>query len=149
NFPGRGSDAFVPFTAFALAHLTGRKTPGGTKTAGDPLVWYPPEVEGGFELGKPPKAGGKETRRVRLDRPDARPGEKLTITATDTADPGIYRIVPEGKPDSAGPIFAVNADLRESANLEVALNKDISAMLGYEPVVIQAGAGTEAAVNQT
>ncbi len=149
NFPGRGSDAFVPFTAFTLAHLTGRKTPGGTKTAGDPLVWYPPEVEGGFELVKPPKAGEKDNRRVRLDRPDASPGEKLTITATDTADPGIYRIVPEGKPDSSGPTFAVNADLRESANLEVALNADMTKILGYEPIVIQAGAGTEAAINQT
>ena len=149
NFSGRGSDAFVPFTAFTLAHLTGRKTPGGTKTAGDPLVWYPPEVEGGFELVKPPKAGEKGSRRVRLDRPDARPGEKLTITATDTFDPGIYHIVPEGKPDSAGPVFAVNADLRESANLEIASNQDLIKMLGYDPVVIQAGAGTEAAVNQT
>jgi hypothetical protein len=149
NFPGRASDAFVPFTAFTLAHLTGRKTPGGTRTAGDPLVWYPPEAEGGFELVKPPKAGEKETRRVRLDKPDAKAGEKLAITATDTADPGIYRIVQEGKPDSSGPVFAVNADLRESANLETAENKDLIALLGYEPIVIQAGAGTEAAVNQT
>jgi hypothetical protein len=149
NFPGRGSDAFVPFTAFTLAHLTGRKTPGGTKTAGDPLVWYPPEAEGGFELVKPPKAGEKELRRVRLDKPEARPGEKLSITATDTADSGIYRIVPEGKPDSSGPLFTVNADLRETANLETATNQDMAKLLGYEPTVIQAGAGVEAAVNQT
>ena len=149
NFPGRGSDAFVPFTAFTLAHLTGRKTPGGTKTAGDPLVWYPPEAEGGFELVKPPKQGEKDVRRVRLDKPDAKPGEKLAITATDTADPGVYRIVPEGKPDSAGPLFAVNADLRESASLDVATNKDLMKLLDFEPTVIQAGAGTEAAVNQT
>jgi hypothetical protein len=149
NFPGRGSDAFVPFTSFTLAHLTGRKTPGGTKTCGDPLVWHPPEAEGGFELLKPPKSGEKDVRRVRLDKPEAKPGEKLTVTATDTIDPGIYRIVPEGKPDSAGPLFAVNADLRESANLEVAENKDLVQMLGFEPTVIQAGAGTEAAVNQT
>jgi len=149
NFPGRASDAFVPFTAFTLAHLTSLKTPGGTKTAGDPLIWYPPEAEGGFELVKPPKAGEKEPRRVRLDKPDAKPGEKLAITATDTADPGIYRIVQEGKPDSTGPVFAVNADLRESANLETAANTDLIKLLGYEPIVIQAGAGTEAAVNQT
>ena len=38
---------------------------------------------------------------------------------------GIYHIVPEGKPDSAGPVFAVNADLRESANLEIASNQDL------------------------
>ncbi|MFO0805748.1 MAG: BatA domain-containing protein [Gemmataceae bacterium] len=149
NFPGRGSDAFVPFTSFTLAHLTGRKAPGGTKTAGDPLVWYPQDAEGGFELVKPPKPGEKDVRRVRLDKPEAKPGEKLAITATDTADPGIYRIVPEGKPDSSGPTFAVNPDLRESANLEIALNKDLVKLLDFEPTVIQAGSGTEAAVNQT
>ncbi len=149
NFPGRASDAFVPFTQYTLAHLTGRKVPGGTRTAGDPLVWNPPEAEGLFDLVKPPRAGEKQVRRVRLDKaraPDA--GQKLTITATDTADPGIYRIVPEGKPDSAGPVFAVNPDLRESANLDVATEAEMSKMLGFEPAVIQAGAGTEAAVNQ-
>jgi hypothetical protein len=148
NFPGRGSDAFVPFTAFTLAHLTGRKTPGGTVTAGDPLVWYPPEAEGIFELVKPPKAGETAHRRVRLDKPEVKPGEKLAITAKDTADPGIYRIVPEGKPDSAGPLFAVNADLRESANLDTASNADMAKLLGFEPVVVPAGAGIESAVNQ-
>jgi hypothetical protein len=149
NFPGRASDAFVPFTQYTLAHLTGRKVPGGTRTAGDPLVWNPPEAEGLFELVKPPRAGEKEPRRVRLDKaraPD--PGQKLTVTTTDTADPGLYRIVPEGKPDSQGPLFAVNPDLRESANLDVASAADVAKMLGFEPVVIQAGAGTEAAVNQ-
>lgn len=149
TFPGRSSDAFVSFIQLVMTHLTGRKTPGGTKTAGDPLVWYPPEAEGGFELVKPPRAGEKETRRVRLERPEVKPGEKLAITATDTADPGIYRIVPEGKADSAGPLFAVNADLRESANLDVANNAEMVKLLDFEPTVIQAGAGTESAVNQT
>lgn len=149
NFPGRASDAFVPFTQYTLAHLTGRKVPGGTRTAGDPLVWNPPEAEGLFELVKPPRPGEKDGRRVRLDKaraPEA--GQKLTVTATDTADPGLYRIVPEGKPDSAGPVFAVNPDLRESANLDVASAADLTKLLGFEPAVIQAGAGTEAAVNQ-
>jgi hypothetical protein len=149
NFPGRASDAFVPFTQYTLAHRTGRKVPGGTRTAGDPLVWNPPEAEGLFELVKPPRAGEKDGRRVRLDKaraPEA--GQKLTVTATDTADPGLYRIVPEGKPDSAGPVFAVNPDLRESANLDVASAADLTKLLGFEPAVIQAGAGTEAAVNQ-
>ncbi|MDB5309635.1 MAG: hypothetical protein JWO38_3837 [Gemmataceae bacterium] len=149
NFPGRGSDAFVPFTAFTLAHLTGRKVPGGNKTAGDPLVWFPPEAEGAFELVKPPKAGETVTRRARLDKAEApTPGEKLTVTATDTAAPGIYHIVPEGAPDSKGPVYAVNPDLRESANLDVASTPDLTKWLGFEPAVIQAGAGTETAVTQ-
>lgn len=148
NFPGRASDAFVPFTQYTLAHLSARKVPGGTRTAGDPLVWNPPEAEGLFELVKPPRAGEKEPRRVRLDKARAEAGQKLTVTATDTADPGIYRIVAEGKPDSTGPLFAVNPDPRESANLDVASAADLTKGLGFEPAIIQAGAGTEAAVNQ-
>lgn len=149
NFPGRASDAFVPFTSFTLAHLTGRKVPGGNKTAGDPLVYYPPEAEGGFELVKPPKAGEKVTRRVRLPKPEApKPGDKLTLTTTDTADPGVYHIVPEGAPDVKGPVFAVNADPRESANLDNASTGEMTKWLGFEPAVIQAGAGTEGAVNE-
>ncbi|HXD87858.1 MAG TPA: BatA domain-containing protein [Urbifossiella sp.] len=149
NFPGRGSDAFVPFTSFTLAHLTSLKTPGGTKSAGDPLMWYPLEVGSGFELVKPLRVGESQPRRLRLDRPEARPGEKLAVTATDTADPGIYRIVADGMPDSKGALFAVNPDLRESQNLDNASNEDLRKLLGFDPVVIQAGAGTEAAVNQT
>jgi hypothetical protein len=149
TFAGKASDAFIPFTQFTLAHLTGRKVPGGNKTAGDPLVWFPPDAETGFELVKPPRAGETVTRRVRLDKPKApKPGEKLTITTTDTADPGIYHIVREGQPDSKGPVFAVNPDLRESANLDVASLAELTKLLGFEPAVIQAGAGTEAAVSQ-
>jgi hypothetical protein len=149
NFPGRASDAFVPFTQYTLAHLTARKVPGGTRTAGDPLVWSPPEADGLFELVKPPRAGEKEGRRVRLDKARAADaGQKQTVTATDTADPGLYRIVAEGNPHATGPLFAVNPDLRESANLDVASAADMAKTLGFEPAVIQAGAGTEAAVNQ-
>ena len=150
TFPGLGSSAFVTFTQLTLAHLTGRKMAGGTKTCGDPLVWFPPEAEGNFELVKPPKAGETTPRRVKLDKAQAaNPGEKLAVTATDTADPGLYRIVPEGQPDSRGPPFAVNADLRESANLDMASNGEITKWLGFEPTIIQAGSGTEAAANQT
>jgi len=148
NFPGRASDAFVPFTQYTLAHLTARKVPGGTRVAGEPLVWHPPEAEGLFDLVKPPRAGEKDGRRVRLDRARADAGQKLTLTATDTADAGLYRIVAEGKPDSTGPVFAVNPDPRESANLDVAAAADLTKLLGFEPAVIQAGAGTEAAVTQ-
>ena len=150
NFSGKGSDAFVPFMQFALAHLTGRKVPGGTKTCGDPLVWFPPEIDGNFELVKPPKPGETAARRVKLERPQApTPGERPSVTAVDTAEPGVYRIVPEGRPDQQGPVFAVNPDLRESANLDVASLPELTKWLGFEPVVIQAGAGTESAVSQS
>jgi hypothetical protein len=144
NFPGRGSDAFVPFTQFTLAHLTGRKVPGGNRTAGEPLVWFPPEAAAGYELLKP------SGRRVRLDKARSAAGEKLTVTVppNETADAGVYRIVPDGLPDDKGAVFAVAPDLRESGNLDAAADAELAKWLGFSPVVIQAGAGTEAAVNE-
>ncbi|MBX9623966.1 MAG: BatA domain-containing protein [Gemmataceae bacterium] len=151
NFPGRGSDAFVPFTQFALAHLTGRKVPGGNKTAGEPLVWFPPEAAAGYELLKPQRPGEPAARRVRLDRArSTTAGDKLTVTVppNETADAGVYRVVPDGSPDTKGAVFAAAPDLRESANLDCAADGDLRNWLGFEPVVITAGAGTEAAVNE-
>lgn len=144
NFPGRASDAFVPFTQFTLAHLTGRRLPGGNKTAGESLVWTPPEAAAGYEVVKP---GG---RKVRLDKArSAAAGEKLTVTVppNETADAGVYRVVGDGQPEDKGAVFALAPDLRESANLDCAADGELGKWLGFAPVVIQAGAGTEAAVN--
>ena len=150
NFPGRGSDAFVPFTQFTLAHLTGRKVPGGNKTAGEPLVWFPPEAAAGYELLKPQRPGEVVGRKVRLDKARSTAGEKLTVTVppNETADAGVYRVVPDGEPETKGAVFAVAPDLRESANLDTAADAELAGWLGFSPVVIQAGAGTEAAVNE-
>lgn len=148
KFPSR-AEAFIPFTRFALAHLTSRKVPGGTRACGDTLVWHPPEAALGFDLVKPLRPGETHPRRDRLDKAQLPgPGQKLTVTATDTAEPGIYRIVPDGEPDWKGPVFAVNADLRESANLDVATDTDLEKWLGFRPNVVQAGAGTETAIGQ-
>jgi hypothetical protein len=148
KFPAR-SEAFVPFTRFLLAHLTARKVPGGNRMAGDPLVWHPPELGLGFELVKPIKNGEKPPApRVKIGTAQAAAGQKLTVTATDTAVAGVYRIVPAGEADSKGPVFAVNADLRESANMDAATDANLRDMLGFAPKVIQAGAGTETAVGQ-
>lgn len=143
NFPGRGSDAFVPFTQFTLLHLTGRKVPGGTKTAGDVLSWSPPEAGRGFELIKP------DGSRVRLGvAQTAGPGSPLMVTTKDTAKAGIYVIVPEGQPEANGAAFAVNPDLRESQNLDTASDTDLENYLKFKPTVVTAGVGTHSAVNQ-
>jgi hypothetical protein len=68
KFPAEAR-AFVPFTRDLVAHLTSRRVPGGTATAGNPLVWISPEgnrVE--YELVKPKKAGEKQRERMKLDR---------------------------------------------------------------------------------
>ena len=46
-------DAFVPFTRFVLSHLTGRKVPGGTLTAGDPMTRFPQDVGRVYEQVQP------------------------------------------------------------------------------------------------
>jgi hypothetical protein len=147
KFPSR-SEAFVPFTRFALAHLTGRRVPGGNRTAGDPLVYHPPALGFGFDLVKPVKPGDKPPAPRAKIGPAQTPaaGQKLTVTATDTFTAGVYRIVPAGEAESKGPVFAVNADLRESANLDPATEANLKDMLGFAPKVIPAGAGTEGAV---
>ncbi|HVL13811.1 MAG TPA: hypothetical protein VM529_14680 [Gemmata sp.] len=70
------------------------------------------------------------------------------MTAADTARPGLYHIVPQGKSDVDGPVFLVNPDLRESANLAAARDEDVAEWLGYAPPIVPAGAGTEGAVAQ-
>ncbi|MBY0512677.1 MAG: BatA domain-containing protein [Gemmataceae bacterium] len=150
DFPGIRGDAFVSFVQFTVAHLSGRKVPGGNQTAGQPIVWYPPEATGNFELVLPPRPDETSPRRVRLGPAGApAPDQRLRVTASDTSESGVYRVVKEGTaPAPVDPVYAVNPDLRESANLDVAADADLATWLGYSPVVIQAGANTEAAVNQ-
>ena len=108
KFPAEAR-AFVPFTRDLIAHLTSRRVPGGTATAGNPLVWISPEgnrVE--YELVKPKKTGEKQRERVKLAVPEGPRTAKTTVTATDTPLAGVYNIVPVGKPDDGGPLFAVN-----------------------------------------
>src|SRR5207237_639352 len=112
DFAGVRSDAFVPFCQLTLAHLTGRRVPGGNQLAGQPILWYPKEATGGFELIQPVRPNETIPRRVRLGPAQApSPGERLRVTApaTDTTDPGVYRVVPEGKaPGPDDPTFALN-----------------------------------------
>ena len=141
DLPTKG-DAFVPMTTYTLLYLTGRKVPGGNRTAGDVLSWTPTDSNRSFNLIKP------DGSRVRLGPATAQPGQKLAVTTTDTAKAGVYIILGEGESESRGAAFAVNPDLRESQNLDVALDSDIEGYLGFTPTVISAGAGTEEAVGQ-
>jgi hypothetical protein len=123
--------------------------PGGTATAGNPLVWVSPEgnrVE--YELVKPRRPEEKQRERVKLQMPEGPPRAKATVTATDTPRAGVYNIVPVGRPDDGGPLFAVNPDLRETADTTTASDDAVENWLGYRPPIIAAGAGTEAAVSQ-
>lgn len=153
DFPGVRSDTFAPFLQLTLRHLTSRKVVGGNQTAGEPITWYPKEAGGNFDLLQPIRDGETSPRRVRLGAGQApNPGDRLSVTATgkDTSDSGVYRITRENvAPTPDDPTFAANPDLRESANLDMATPADLNHWLGFEPTIIQAGAGTEAAVAQT
>ncbi len=135
-------DVMIPFTFFTLSELTGRRVPGGTKTAGEAVAWSPPEATKPFELIRP------DGSRLRLGLAQAAAGQRLTVSSGDTAVPGVYALVPEGEPADKGATFAVNPDGRESQNLDTASEKEMTDWLGFAPFVVQAGAGTEAAVGQ-
>jgi hypothetical protein len=147
NFSSDPGSFHVPLAVFTVRHLTGRKVAGGNVTAGNPLVWAPPADAGDvFELVKPPKAGERARPRVKLEVQES--NGRRTVTATDTALAGVYHIVPPGKADDAGPVFTVNPDLEESKNLAVAADRELEELLGFQPAVVTAGAGTETAVTQ-
>jgi hypothetical protein len=147
KFPSDGR-VFVPFTRFVLLELTNRRISGGTSSAGEPLVWVTSEPTTEFDLVKPPKAHETYRPHAKIDVKDPGPGQKRTVTTTDTLRAGFYNIVPAGRADDAGPIFAVNPNLEETANLAAASDRDVEGWLGYAAPVIQAGAGTAAAVSQ-
>lgn len=142
NFPGKGSDAFVPFTQYTLLHLTGRKVPGGNRMAGDTLSWAPPEASRNYELIKP------DGTRVRLGVPtSSEPGQPLKVSTNDTAKAGVYIIAPEGEAGNHGALFAVNPDLSETRNLDAASESDIEDYLGFKPAIVEAGKDSDNAVS--
>jgi hypothetical protein len=149
NFSSSPGEFQVPFTLRSLNHLTGRTVYGESALAGQPLVWkeVPPGVKV-CELVQPPRAGETIRPRVRIDVPDRPADEPGIATATDTWFAGIYNIVPFGKADTSGPMYAVNPVLLESENMAVAEAADVKGWLGYEPPIILAGADTESAVGQ-
>ncbi|MBY0459752.1 MAG: BatA domain-containing protein, partial [Gemmataceae bacterium] len=140
----------LPMMTYLLEHLTNRKVPGGTRMAGDTLSWAPPSSAQAFELLKPrPRKGGTSTRpRARLTVPPTEEGQKIVVSTTDSAVAGEYAIVPVGGGEGDGVTFAVNPDLRETENLDGITDSDLEKLLGFKPLVIQAGAGTEIALRE-
>jgi hypothetical protein len=142
----------IPMTTYLIAHLTNRKVPGGTRMAGDTLTWFPNVTAPGYELVKPrPRSantGDKTRPRTKLGEAKAEAGQKLAVSTSDTFTAGEYAIVPIGEAETTGVSFAVNPDLRETENLDVATDSEIEELLGFRPAIIQAGAGTEAAVRE-
>ncbi len=138
NWPAKAG-SFLPFVQLTLAHLTDQNARDGNRTAGEPILWSPPDYAKSFDLIRPDGA------RVRLGKPTGGAGERFGIVASDVPLAGIYRIASD---DDAvrSPPFAIRADLRESDNLEAVSDSDIERSLGFQPVMIQAGSGAESAI---
>ncbi len=138
DFPAKGG-AYLPFVQMVLSHLTGKTTSGTNRTAGEPIVWHPPEAPGGFDLVKP------DGQRVKLGKAQGGDGDtKLTVTTPDTTVAGVYRIEMEGDDKSAR--FAVAPDLRETVNLDSLSDAEAEDVLGFRPVLLIAGADTQNSV---
>jgi hypothetical protein len=150
NFSSDPGSFHVPFARYVLTHLTGRKVSAGAIVSGNPIHWLvSPNPDGKFdevELVTPPRQGDKTRQRVKLELGEPNAEGKRPVAAHDTARPGLYHIVPVGKSDTSGPVFTVNPDLRESANLASASDADVEGWLGFRPSIVEAGAGTEGAV---
>jgi hypothetical protein len=138
NWPARAG-SFLPFVQMTLAHLTNKSVRGANRVAGEPISWTPPETAKGFDLLRP------DGQRVRLGKAAGGNGQRLAVTATDVPLAGVYRIVSDDESIKSPP-FAVSPDLRESDNLESLTDGEIETLLGFKPVFIQAGNGSEVAI---
>lgn len=143
NWPAKAG-SYLSFVRFTLAHLTGTAARGANVVAGRPIVYHPSEAARGFDLIRPPP----DHRRVRLGKArGGADGEKLTVGYADTTAAGVYRIVPEGEDSPAAPRFAVAPDLRESESLDPLTDAELEMMLGFRPVLIQAGSDATATLS--
>lgn len=139
NWAAKGG-SFLSFVQLTLSHLTAKAARGVNKAAGEPLVWNPPEAPRAFEVVRPPVPPETVGKRVNLGRAQGGDGQKLTVTAPDTALAGVYRIGLEGEDPPSGPRFAVTPDLRETANLDALTDTEAEQVLGFRPVLVLAGA---------
>ncbi len=141
NWPAKAG-SFLSFARLTLSHLTGRSTRGVNKTAGEPLVWHPPESSKGFDIVFPNKT------RVKLGKAQGGAGQRLTVTAPDTPLAGIYQFAVENEEPPSGPRFAVAPDLRETDNLESLSDAETEQAVGFKPVLILAGADGETTLTE-
>jgi hypothetical protein len=148
NFSADPGSFHVPLAVFTVTHLTGRRVAGGTETAGTPVVYQAPADLGtAFDLVAPAPPDEKFRPRTKLTAGEPDRSGRRAVTGTDTARAGVYHIVPAGKGDDVGPVFAVNPDPRDGQSLAAPADREVAEWLGFSPAIVQAGAGTETAVN--
>jgi hypothetical protein len=72
--------------------------------------------------------------------------QRMTYTHTDTAVAGIYSVESLDEKPQTVARYAVAPDLKESDDLTALTNESIESALGFKPLFIQAGSGSENAI---
>ncbi len=138
NWPAKAG-SYVSFLRMTLRHLTTDNNSKETnRTAGEPLIYYPSDVSKEFDLIRP---NGERTKLGRVAGGAA--GQRVSIEATDTSVAGLYQIGQAGEEPLRGPRFAVSPDLRESDDLTSLSDGEVEQLLGFKPVFLIAGTGSD------
>lgn len=140
NWPAKAG-SYVSFAQFALSYLSGKGTKPQNRIAGEPLIYQPLTESKGFDVRLP---SGLNTRMPApgLDAVT----QRMTYTHTDTAIAGIYSVESLDEKPQTVARYAVAPDLKESDDLTTLTNEGIETALGFKPLFIQAGSGSENAI---
>lgn len=128
NWPAK--DSFLSFVDMTVSHFSGKAARGANVTAGEPIVWTPPDATKSFDLIRP------DGKRAKLGKAS---GVPPTVTAADTANAGVYRILAENADPKAAPQFCVAPNLTETDDLTSLTNPEVEQLLGFKPVFLEAG----------
>lgn len=128
--------SYLPFVHVALSHLLEAGSEDHNLTAGEPLRWHAPALEGSRIYAAIDPSG----RRTRLGVPDLVDGQPI-VTVAQTGRAGLYRILPESasEPAAEGVLFAAVPDLRDTEDLDALSDREIDERLGFPVHHLTAG----------
>lgn len=124
---------FVPFVDMAMNRLLQTAAQDHNGTVGEPIRFIVPESEAAqsFIVHRP----DGQSRRLGLPEPlDGR----MTLTTSETAWAGVYRIGRAGEPAEAGVPFAMRCDASETADMTALTDSEINDRLGFAPAHVAA-----------
>ncbi len=128
NWPAK--DSFLSFIDMSISHFIGKPARGANVTAGEPIVWNPPDATKTFDLLRP------DGKRVKLGKAA---GVPPAVTASDTPLAGVYRILADNQDVKTAPLFCVSPNLSETDDLTALTNPEVEQILGFKPVFLEAG----------
>ena len=133
NWPIRSS-AFVPFIYLSLSELLSRDDGESNLVAGQTLRWKT-EMPGRFDW-----VNLVTDKRVSLGETS----DDGVLIVNDTSNAGVFRIQSEGEASLNGPLIAVRPELSESELLKPLNDDELTQLVDFEPVLLQAGDDVQA-----